>query len=681
MPADQDFEAVFPRKWFGTPYGEPEEYLADLMGLEGLLVEGYVLRRGETARRRAEAERFMDSRKEKSGLFFAPDYLGDRFELSPLERHTLLLSLLPLYDGRRGAALAALGEGPDGTRPDCALALRLFEGAERVEDVPEGRRRLRDLRTRCELLFFTGGEGALDPGVADFLLRNGGGPLPWGSRLRQPEEFPPPPALGEGAERMAEQIGRYRGDDLLAFHLHAPAGAGGRTLAGLAAARHGWAVLYVPLQGLDDGGLLSVCRQSLLRRAWPCFCLEPAGEDREEDCVRSVEAALARAWQFCRVAFVRTAPPLVCKPRVDGVFWLECPVPPPDRGERLALWRHYAGGLPLEDPAEPEALADKVRLLPGQIAAAAKAAEAELLWRAEGAALERGALDRCAAAQVGRCLEGRAARIPAGYDWDALVLAGAEKRMLRDACDQVRFRRRVYQDWGFQRRVTYGRGVSLLFAGPPGTGKTMAAQVVAGALGLELYKVDLSQVVSKYIGETEKNLGGIFDDAERSGAILLFDETDALLGKRTEVKDSHDKNANLETSFLLQKLEEYEGVAILTTNYLENIDPAFFRRLSRVIHFPFPGVPERERLWRGMFPPEAPLAPDVDFPFLARRFELAGGGIKNAAVTAAFLAAGGGEPIGMRHIVNALRLEVSKQGKILMAEEFGEYSYLLQKED
>lgn len=241
----------------------------------------------------------------------------------------------------------------------------------------------------------------------------------------------------------------------------------------------------------------------------------------------------------------------------------------------------------------------------------------------------------------------------------------------------MRYKHVVYDQWGFESRLAYGKGVSMLFAGPPGTGKTMAAQVVANDLGIEMYKVDLSQVVSKYIGETEKNLNQVFNEAKKSNVILFFDETDAILGKRTEVKDAHDKNANLETAYLLQKMEEYDGITVMTTNYKENIDSAFFRRISYVIHFAFPDATARKSIWQGIFPHETPLDDDLDFDYLARQFEIAGGSIKNIAVAAAFMAARDGQAVSMRHIIRAVRYEMAKQGKVMRREDYGEYSYLL----
>jgi len=231
----------------------------------------------------------------------------------------------------------------------------------------------------------------------------------------------------------------------------------------------------------------------------------------------------------------------------------------------------------------------------------------------------------------------------------------------------------VLDDWGFGARLPLGAGVNALFSGASGTGKTMAAQVVAGALGLDLYRIDLSRVVSKYIGETEKNLGRIFDQAEASNAILFFDEADALFGKRSEVKDAHDRYANIEIGYLLQKMEEFRGVTILATNLRQNMDDAFVRRLAFHVHFPLPGERDRVRIWRGVLPRALPVDADVDLEVLGRRFQVSGGNIRNAALAAAFLAADEGAPVAMRHLVLGMRREFQKMGKACVEADFEPY--------
>jgi SpoVK/Ycf46/Vps4 family AAA+-type ATPase len=245
------------------------------------------------------------------------------------------------------------------------------------------------------------------------------------------------------------------------------------------------------------------------------------------------------------------------------------------------------------------------------------------------------------------------------------------RAQLVELASQVDQRSRVYEAWGFGAQLGRGRGITALFAGPSGTGKTMAAEILAAHLELDLYRIDLAGVVSKYVGETEKNLRRVFAAAERSGAILFFDEADALFGTRTDGHDSHDRYANLEINYLLQRMEDYAGLAILATNRRGALDPAFLRRLRFVIEFPFPGIDDRRRMWEGVFPAAAELA-ELDLAFLAN-LEITGGNIRAIAVNAAFLAAAAHEPIGMTHLARAAAREYIKLSRPVSAAEFGAY--------
>ena len=223
----------------------------------------------------------------------------------------------------------------------------------------------------------------------------------------------------------------------------------------------------------------------------------------------------------------------------------------------------------------------------------------------------------------------------------------------------------VLEEWGVGQKLASSGGITMLFAGPPGTGKTMAAEVIASELGLDLYKIDLSTIVSKYIGETEKNLERIFGEAQSSNAILFFDEADAIFGKRSEVKDAHDRYANIEISYLLQRMEAYDGVTILATNLRANLDEAFTRRLQFAVDFPFPEEEDRLRIWQTLFPPDVPRGDDLDFDLLARRFKLAGGNIRNIIVSAAYLAAADGGRVTMNHLLHGTRRELQKMGRLM----------------
>jgi hypothetical protein len=261
----------------------------------------------------------------------------------------------------------------------------------------------------------------------------------------------------------------------------------------------------------------------------------------------------------------------------------------------------------------------------------------------------------------GETLSELAQLIDARAGWDDLILPESQRATLQQLAVHTRHRITVHHDWGFADKSTRGLGIATLFSGESGTGKTLAAEVLANSLGLALFRIDLSAVVSKYIGETEKNLRKLFDAAEDIGAILLFDEADALFGKRSDVKDSHDRYANIEVSYLLQRMEAYRGLAILTTNHKAALDAAFQRRLRFVVHFPFPDAVLREAIWRCIFPAGAPLD-NLDFARLAR-LNVAGGNIRNIAMTAAFFAAEAGAPVNMAQLRRAAQLEAAKTEK------------------
>lgn len=264
------------------------------------------------------------------------------------------------------------------------------------------------------------------------------------------------------------------------------------------------------------------------------------------------------------------------------------------------------------------------------------------------------------------------------YSLEDVVLPEKQKQKIAEALGQVFMKHRVMEEYGLKSMLSYGRGLSMMFVGPPGTGKTMSAFACANELDSILYKVDLSSVVSKFVGETEKNLKKIFDEAKLTQSILFFDEADVLFSKRTEVKDSSDKYSNMEAAFLLQEMENYDGVTLLATNFIQNIDEAFKRRIKFIIEFPFPDKKERLEIFKRAIPPRLPLASDIDFEFIANQFELSGGNIKNIIYNAACLGANEDQPIGMKHLVRAIVLEYEKMGKALSKADFDIYQNLVQ---
>ncbi|HEY2360456.1 MAG TPA: ATP-binding protein [Candidatus Angelobacter sp.] len=344
----------------------------------------------------------------------------------------------------------------------------------------------------------------------------------------------------------------------------------------------------------------------------------------------------------------------------------------------LALLSESAPLSTAEADEIAEALATKFRLSAGQIAIAFRRCTLVLRGKDVDTAAWRAQLHAEGAQVSSPRLGALAKKIKPLYHWPQLVLPAKKKELVRDVVRHVQQRRRVMEEWNFNSLMSRGRGLTVLFSGPPGTGKTMAAEVIANSLQMDLYRIDLASVVSKYIGETEKNLSRIFREAEHSDAILFFDEADALFGKRSEVKDAHDRYANIEINYLLQQIENFEGVVVLATNLRQHLDEAFLRRMQVVVEFPMPAYEDRIRIWEQSFPEKAPLEADVDFDFLARQFELAGGHITNIVLWAALLASEEGSPIGMRHCVRATRRELEKIGRRCMKEEFGIYSRLLE---
>jgi hypothetical protein len=355
----------------------------------------------------------------------------------------------------------------------------------------------------------------------------------------------------------------------------------------------------------------------------------------------------------------------------ERVVGLRLEVPTLSHAERKALWARELGqtGAGMDGTASSvlDAIVDAFGLDPAEIRATAGAVQEEVALglATEGPAVAAWRLARAAAR---KSLDDLAARAEVTARWEDLILPEEQMQVLKQIAANARGSFRVLQEWGFAGRYARGLGLSVMFSGASGTGKTMAAGILARELGRDLYQIDLATVASKYIGETEKNLRRIFDAAERSGAVLLFDEADALFGKRSQVKDSHDRYANLEISYLLQRMEAYRGIAILTTNMQNSLDPAFQRRLRFVVQFPFPDTGSRERIWRGVFPAGAPVEEGLDCAKLAQ-LNVTGGVIRNIALLAAFLAADQGTAIGMRHVREAARTEYAKLEKPLVGAE------------
>ncbi len=353
-------------------------------------------------------------------------------------------------------------------------------------------------------------------------------------------------------------------------------------------------------------------------------------------------------------------------------FLWEAPVAP--AAERADLWRDGVNGEAAAD-LDPVQSTAQFRLTAEQVQRATRAARIQA--RAAGRLIDAADLRAGARAQNAAGLERLARRIEPAVGFADLVLPPDILELLGELTVRARQRERVLDEWRMGGAASRRRGLTALFAGASGTGKTMAAEVVAGEMGLDLYVVDLSSVVDKYVGETEKNLDRVFGEAENVNAVLLFDEADALFGKRSEVSDAHDRYANIEIAYLLQRMELFEGIAILATNLRSNLDEAFARRLDTLIDFPEPEEADRLRLWDRCLGPLAPRAGDLDLAFLARAFKLSGGNIRNIAVAAAYLAAEAGHPINMSDLIRGTQREYRKLGRMVVESEFGQYDQLV----
>jgi predicted nucleic acid-binding protein len=434
-----------------------------------------------------------------------------------------------------------------------------------------------------------------------------------------------------------------------------PDGAGRATSIAGAAGALGLGTLRVQTSALArepvklDRQLRAVIREACLFDVLPMF--EELDGDRQHPARASVEHAMR---SFTGPVLATAREPVAWRDRPVVIHSVE----KPDRAAREAVWRECLDG------AQPELItgvAETYQLRPGSIVAAARNA---LATAGNATALTAAAVHEGVRARMGDELGALATRIDWRQTWDDLVLPPDSFEQIIELVARVRHRSTVLESWGFAAKVGKGHGMAALFSGPPGTGKTMVAGLIASELGLDLYQVDLSKIVSKYIGETEKQLATLFEAAEAGHAILLFDEADSLFAKRSEVKSSNDRYANQEVNYLLQRMESFTGIALLTTNHETSIDEAFRRRLAVHVRFPMPEEEQREHLWATMIPSSAPIVANLEMARLAREFEMSGGYIKNAVLRAAYLAAEEGGAITMGHLWKSARAEYEAMGKV-----------------
>lgn len=429
----------------------------------------------------------------------------------------------------------------------------------------------------------------------------------------------------------------------------------------------------------DMGRLAALLRREAVLNG-AALCLAGLTAPRPEEPPGALEPLLQCLRPLAALTKLSLPVVLCCEPGLELIpclpdwgFVERLELAPFTRVQRITLWQGYAEQYGLRDTVDCTDAGSRYRLNAGQIGATAR----RLAHLPAGQRTARAISEACSVL-LPRPPQGTIRRVETKLTLDDLKLPDAQRQTLLDVCAHVRYRHRVYDEWGLDSRYPYGRSVSVLMVGPPGTGKTMAAHVLSGMIGMPLYQIDLSQVVDKYIGETEKRLEQIFDTAERTNVILFFDEADSIFGKRSEVNDAKDKYANTEVSYILQRIEQYDGIVILATNYKRNIDEAFMRRMRYLMEFQIPSQETRLALWKACFAPETP-ARDVDFHYLARQFELAGGSIKNAVLNAAFQAARANSPVTMEHILRAVQGENFKLGRPMIAQDFAEYAEVMKK--
>ena len=620
--------------------------------------------------------------------------LAKRFNLTPFEVQSLIICVAPIVDSRHGKVYAYLHNDLSKKYPTKDLILSLL-----CDDKNQDFSSLFTLHhssalIRYELLEIGGDDlhsmnqfspVKIDPRIAHYILDQAAvdeklssiircyAPMPWNqvvisATLRK--------SLNNLLNYELSQNGRS------CFYLYGRQGVGRKTVAQALCGDHDISMLLVDVRELlhtpeEFGGTIKrVLREGMLQLAAVCFSniesLEAYGSTHRAGIVESfIEAIEELGW----IVFLCSDQPIsVALLKSTIIYPVE--INPPQLEDQLSLWKIHLKKLNVESKdIELSQLASRFNLTGGQISnASLRAFKSAHIRDPQNTIIDAQDLIISSRIQSQPNLSSLARKVSPKYCWDDLVLPEGQSSQLREIISQVKHRHTVMNVWGFSRKLSLGRGLNALFSGPSGTGKTMAAEVIGHELALDIYKIDLSSVVSKYIGETEKNLNRLFDEAEHSNAILFFDEADALFGKRSDVKDAHDRFANIEVAYLLQKMEEYEGITILSTNLRQNIDDAFVRRIQFIVDFPFPNPLQRELIWGKVFPDDAPVNSELDFSFLANRFKLTGGNIRNIAIRASYYAAEQESSINMMHLVRATKRELQKVGTLFTEADFDRYA-------
>ena len=612
-------------------------------------------------------------------------YISSLFQLDRTEELCLLLCLAPEIDSRYAKVFAFLQDDVTRKQPSVELVLKLF-----CKDTEESLVKRRIFASGASLFsnrlvqFAQPSDKQLplpqrslkiDDRIAAFLLQT---PqldeclFNWVELIRPSSEPILAPVPQEIISKtlclVQNSLSGKDGSVRPLIHLYGKQGSGRRSLATMASRHVGLPLLIADARRIPNGEMTEsdylwrLCREALLLPS--IILVEHFDELLHENRHREFATLIETARYFAPVTFLSGN--RLWKPDHPQHFSLSLECPVPDATTRIDFWRaHLKDKCEDFEDTDLVELSSKFRFTEGQINQTVKVAQHRAYWDKQSTlGLTPTLINEAARTIATPSLMGLGRKVESEFSWPDIVLPESQLTQLQEIASHAKRSQVIFESWGFGRNFCYGRGIAALFEGQSGTGKTMAAGIIGRALGLDVYQIDLASVVSKYIGETEKNLSRIFAEAQDSNAILFFDEADALFGKRSEVKDAHDRYANIETAYLLQRMEEYSGIVILATNMKQNLDEAFVRRMRFIIHFPFPNDDDRERIWGKVFPQNAPMGEDVNFRWLSRKLKITGGNIKNISLRAAFLALEKNTPIGMDCLIEAARRENEKIGKV-----------------
>jgi winged helix domain-containing protein/ATPase family protein associated with various cellular activities (AAA) len=626
----------------------------------------------------------INTRNEEQHPNTSLTHLSSLFQLERVEELCLLLCLAPEIDPRYARVFAFLQDDVTRKQPSVELVLRIFSGDIEESLVTRNIFSSSSALFRNRLVQFAQPSDKflplpqrtlkLDDRIAAFLLHTPQIDECLSNWVEIVLPSSPAPATTLPDEIIKRTLAlvesSFSGNGPFPrplIHVYGKQGSGRRLLATIASKHVGLPLLVADVRKMPNGEtsdldpLWRLCREALLL---PAVILVENFDDLLQDGKhRELSSLLDAAHYFSPATFLSGSERWRSQTPKQFYLSLECPLP--DATSRIGFWRQHLHESKEFQEADLIELSSKFSFTAGQINQTVRTAEHNAYWeRRSVKELTPILVNEAARGIATPRLGGLARKIETPFTWSDIVLPEGQMAQLREIATHAKRSQTVFEGWGFGRTFSYGRGIAALFEGQSGTGKTMAASIIGRALGLDVYQIDLSCVVSKYIGETEKNLSLIFSEAQDSNAVLFFDEADALFGKRSEVKDAHDRYANIETAYLLQRMEEYSGIVILATNMKQNLDEAFVRRMRFIIHFPFPTDDDRERIWHKVFPGNAPLGDDVNFRWLSRKLKIAGGNIKNISLRAAFLAVEQDGRISMECVVEAAKRESEKIGKI-----------------